>query len=198
MSQSSSMRMAPPALSSTMTTSSSFCAVDAVFAFLTVAISSGPSGCGRFAGTTSATPSLCCLLPFVVPWPLASGAGVFLGLVGILISPEEAPLTGLSSRGSLLWAGQQDGYEQTEKEGEIIRFLDGDHHVDVRILVVFICDGQERIRLDACTIVLDGANTMSLEMPNVPRSLSFLSRLSVSSGSYRMPTSLAIEISFSP
>jgi hypothetical protein len=95
--------MAPPAVSSTITISSSLSAAGAdVFAFLTATASSAASGCGRFAGTTSATGSLCCPLA----WPLTSGAGVFFGLVGILTSPVETPLMGLSSRGSLLEEGQ--------------------------------------------------------------------------------------------
>ncbi len=86
-----------------MTTSSSSW-LAAVLAFFTDAVSSGPSGRERLAGTTSTTASLCCRLASFRP--LASGAGVFLGLVGILTSSEETPLTDLpSASGSLLWRG---------------------------------------------------------------------------------------------
>jgi hypothetical protein len=36
-----------------------------------------------------------------------------------------------------------------------IRFLDRHHHIDVGILVILVRDCQERIRLDACTTLLD-------------------------------------------
>lgn len=83
----------------------------ALFALLTTEPSSALSGCGRLAGVisatvTSTTVSFCCVVPFSRLWLLAaSGRGDFLGLVGILTSPD-APLMGLScGRGSLLGEG---------------------------------------------------------------------------------------------
>ena len=102
----------PPAPPSTISTTSSSPALSAAAALLArLTGTSGSSGCGRLAGVTS----FCCcsLLPFSWLGPLAAlgsgGAGDFLGLVGILISSEDAPLMGwLSARGFLLKKGSEN------------------------------------------------------------------------------------------
>jgi hypothetical protein len=63
-----------------------------------------------------------------------------------------------------------------------IRFLDGDHDINVWIVIVLVRDGQEGVRLDACTILLDIRDPVH-QNSCLPRSLNFFSRLSVSSGS---------------
>lgn len=154
-----SMRMAPSA-SSTMITSSSVLSV-VCFDFLPEGVSSPrASAADRFTpepvpfGIVAEEPLLFMDNPFVASSPLGLGDLFFRGIGEVGVSPlvtlvMSRLLIGLPSMAVLCqWLAQEMGAEKV-----YIRFLNIQHKVHPGVVIIFIDDGEEAVALDTCIII---------------------------------------------